>query len=96
MHDHVIRCSAVSECREAPQPSHTALQGLALGGDEGAGFGRAIGVQARDEVLEVDGVDVSRTRLFEVEQRLLGPPGGNLVQCFLLSISACTNLGWAL
>jgi hypothetical protein len=33
------------------------------------------GVQVRDEVLKVDGVDVSRTRLFDVEQRLLGPPG---------------------
>jgi hypothetical protein len=33
------------------------------------------GVQQRDEVLEVDGVDVSLARLFEIQQRLLGSPG---------------------
>ena len=36
------------------------------------------GVKERDEVLEVDGVDVSMLRVQDVRKLLLGPPGSYL------------------
>jgi hypothetical protein len=32
-------------------------------------------VKEKDEVLEVDGMDVSKLRVQEIQKRLLGPPG---------------------
>ena len=82
---------AAAACRIKWEPWTRAFGGAALGSERAGRGGDTSRIQAGDEIVEVDGVDVKSAALSELRRLLFGPVGTKVSMRMRRYLIACVK-----